>query len=463
MRTRGLLYPLAAMLVLLVGCDGPVGFATPAQQRLVATGRRITGNGDLTQPRFANGGGSHFLTVSGLDLDGFGTVFVLNSATLAFAVASQADTVLDQITGLPIQPLPDDDSGGGSPSHDGSFAAYLSEATNLLELRRTTFDRRHVYLRDLFGQVNELISVGASPGPGNETRLLLPEDTLGVPEANAPTLAAVLSGDGRFVVFASAATNLIPLAANGIAQIFVFDRDFRSLELLTRIAVGPDVFLGNGASVGPDITTTGRFVVYQSDASNLIPGDVNGRRDIFVFDRSERTTARLNIDPPGTGTLFDPGPPTISEDGTIVVFSARATPMGVRQIYVRNRTTGTTLLVSKDVTNDPGNDDSAAPALSPGGRFVAFQSDASDLVAGDTNGVTDIFVYDLVADRIARVSVNVASVQADGESLTPSLSADGRIIAFVSRALNLVPPSDSDPTPPSRTLDLYLFANPLAP
>jgi Tol biopolymer transport system component len=454
---------------LLAACDGPKGPTAIAQQ-LTSTGRRIIGNGDLFQPRFTNGGPNSVLTVTGLDLSGFQTVFVLNAITIDYEVVSRSDTVLDQATGLPIEFQPDDDSFSGTPSQEGAFAAYVSMATNLLELRSTTFERRHVYLRDVFGEANALISVGVAPFSGNSTRVLIPEEQGSSsfpratnPEANDDSTSPVLSGNGRFVVFASWATNIVPLAKNGLSQIYVYDREIRSMELITRVAMDSNVFPGNGDSLAPFIATTGRFVIFQSDASNLIPNDTNNGRDIFIFDRTERTTARLNIDPAGTGTLFDPGPPVISEDGNIVVFSARPTPTGVRQIYVRDRAAGTTTLISKNVPGASGNDDSESPALDQQGRFVVFQSEATNLVGGDTNGLTDVFAYDIWSDRIARISVNADSVQADGESFSPTISANGTLIAFVSRALNLVMPTQGEPFPPNRTADLYVFANPLLP
>jgi hypothetical protein len=466
MRTRGILCLAAAAF--LAACDGPRAPAVAAQQ-LAATGRRIIGNGDLAQPRFTNGGPNSVLTVTGLNGQGFETVFVLNAITIDYEVVSRADTVLDQATGLPIEFQPDDDSFGGTPSQEGAHAAYVSTATNLLEAQLTTFERRHVYRRDVFGEFHELISVGAAPHPGNASRILLPEPSRLViprtplPEANDDTTSAVLSADGRFIALATRATNIVPLAKNGLSQIYVYDHDFRSMELITRVAIGADVFPGNGDSIAPFIATTGHFVVYQSDASNLILNDTNNGRDIFVFNRSSRVTERLNIDPGGTGTLFDPGPPLISADGNIVVFSARPTPMGVRQIYVRDRAAATTTLISKNIPGAPGDDDSEAPGLDEQGRFVVFQSDATNLVAGDTNGLTDIYVYDIWSDRVALVNVNVNSVQADGESIMPTISANGTLIAFVSRALNLVMPTDGEPFPPNRTLDLYVFTNPLLP
>ena len=456
-----ILYVIFAIaLPILTGCNSGTGFPTAQAQQLASDGRRIIGNGDLRQPNFTDGGVSNFLTVTGENLDGREAVFVLNAATLAFDIVSRAETFLDQATGLEIVERADDDSDTGTPSRDGSLAAFLSQATNLLELKNTIFERRHVYLRDVAGDKNELISVGISPGPGNESRLLIPDSPFNR-EANADTTSAVMSADGRFITFATRATNIIPIATNGLSQIYVFDRDFRSLEVITWVVRREsDVFSGNGTSLMPDITTTGRYVVYESDATNLVDGDTNGRRDIFIFDRTERMTSRLNILPGGGGTLPDARAAKISENGGLVVFSAVPGPGDTRQIFLRNRTTGTTRLVS-GMGGVPGNADSGAPSISPDGAFVVFQSDASNLVLDDTNGVTDVFVFSVVTAALVRVSVNVDGVQSDGESLNPSISPDNAVIAFVSRALNLVAPTVAVPVPPSRTLDLYLFSNPL--
>lgn len=473
MRTRGHLYALIAAAALLAACDGPRS-PVPAYQQLAATGRRIIGAGDLFQPRFTNGGPNPILTVTGHDMDGFETVFVLHALTIDYEVVSRADTMLDQATGLDIEFRPNSDSNGGTPSQEGAFAAYLSFATNLLENRRTVINRQHVYLRDVFAESNELISVGAAPLSGNETRILLPEEpgrfsanATPTPEANDDSTSAVISGDGRFVVLASRATNIVPLAKNGLSQIYVYDREFRSMELITRVEMSGNVVPGNGHSVMPFIATTGRFVVYQSEASNLIPNDTNSGRDIFIFDRTERTTARLNIDPAGTGTLIDPGPPTISRDGGIVVFSAIPPGGGFRQVYVRDRARGTTTLISANATGTAGNGVSEAPGLDENGRFVVFQTDATNLLpTPDENGETDILVFDLwslgISGRsLALVNKNKNGEQADGESISPTISADGVLIAFVSRALNLVAPTEGEPFPPDRTQDLYVFENPL--
>ena len=484
MRMRGFL--CLAVAALLAACDGPTGPVSASQELFGSgAGLRVVANSDLSEPRFTNGGPNAILTATALDADGFRSVFVLDAITFRSAVVSRADTILDQATGFDIELQPNDRSRGGTPSQDGSYAAYLSKATNLLEARLTTFKRRHVYLRDLFGESNELISVGSAPQLGNESRILLP-DTWPIPEANDDSTSAVISGDGRFVAYASRATNIVPLAKSGLSQIYVYDRDFRSIELITRVAIGEDVIPGDGTSIAPFITTTGRFVAYQSEATNLIAGDTNNGRDIFVFNRTERTTARLNIDLAGMGTLFDPGPPVISEDGNIVVFSAKESdgPLAVRHIYVRDRAAGTTTRLSENEDGVPGNKHSEAPALDENGRFVVFQSDATNLLPTlDTNGeTTDIFVFDIWSLEIGghslrRVNVNKKGEQADRESIMPTISADGTLIAFVSRALNLIGPDGKTvrfvehddeiairgtPTAPqSQALDVYVFANSL--
>jgi len=443
------------LAALAAGCNGTTSPAAEIQGAALTTGLRIVGNGDLREPRYTNGGDSNQLTVTGNDLQGFESVFVLNTATLAVGLASQTETFLDPVTGFDITVQADDNSEGGSPSYDGSLAAFVSQATNMLELGQSTQFRRHVYVRDLMTGKNQRIDAGASSGPGRENQVVVPSKGF-IPEANGDTSSANLSSDGRFVIFASDATNIVPAASNGLSQIFLFDRQLSYIELISR---NDDAYQGDAMSFAPMITSTGQYVVFLSDATNLIDGDTNGSRDIFIYDRSSRSFERLDLAAAG---LSDPGPPVISGDGNIVAFSARSGGLlAPRQVFVRNRALGTTTMASMDAEEDPGNGDSSEPSVSPDGLFVAFQSEASNLVPGDSNGVMDVFVYGTGSALLVRASVNVDGVEADGESRSPTLSPDGRFIAFVSRALNLVAPTEGNPTPPSRTLDLYLFANPL--
>ena len=171
---------------------------------------------------------------------------------------------------------------------------------------------------------------------------------------------------------------------------------------------------GNRDSRTPKITGDGRFVAFASDASNLTARDTNNTADIFVFDRSKVVMKRASLDGAGMQTLTDNAEPSLSSNGRFVAFSGvdSTTPGGVRQIFLRDCLLGTTTLVTTvagGVTE--GDGDSGSPTLSANGRFLAFQSVATDLVPGDTNGFQDIFVFDRTTGVLARVSVNAAGCE----------------------------------------------------
>ncbi|MEG4816101.1 calcium-binding protein [Microcoleus sp. K5-D4] len=255
-----------------------------------------------------------------------------------------------------------------------------------------------------------------------------------------------ISGDGRFVAFASRAPNLVPGDSNASLDIFV--RDLLT-NTTTRVSVDAAGNPGNGESYVPSISGDGRFVVFASDAANLVPGDTNGSRDIFVRDTRSNTTTRLSVDSAGNqGNGISNPPlskPSISADGRFVAFVSTASNLvsgdtNIRDdIFVRDTLANTTTRVSVDSAGNQGNNNSISTSISADGRFVAFSSDATNLVPGDTNSSTDIFVRDLLTNTITRASVDSAGNQGNGLSGFPSISADGRFVAFSSIAANLVP------------------------
>jgi Tol biopolymer transport system component len=189
----------------------------------------------------------------------------------------------------------------------------------------------------------------------------------------------------------------------------------------------------------------GRFIAFESDATNLIPGDTNGSRDVFVRDRKTGTTTRVSV---GTGGVQGDGDsiyPSISADGRLVAFTSYATNLvpgdtnGGPDVFVRDRKTGTTRRVSLGPGGVQGDVGSGRLAISADGRFVTFESDDTNLVRGDTNEEWDIFVRDLHRGTTRRVSVGPGGVQGNSYSLDPAISADGRFVALESNATNLVP------------------------
>jgi Tol biopolymer transport system component len=184
-------------------------------------------------------------------------------------------------------------------------------------------------------------------------------------------------------------------------------------------------------------------VAFNSSATNLVPGDTNGQSDIFVRDRQGGTTELVSIDSGGaqgnSGSVY----PSISADGRCVAFQSWATNLvlGVSglQVYVHDRQAGTTTIVSVDSVGVQGNGDSVVPSISADGRFVAFISPATNFVVGDTNAASDIFVHDRQGGATERVSVDSGGAQGNSLSEFNSISADGRYVAFRSLSSNLVP------------------------
>ena len=255
---------------------------------------------------------------------------------------------------------------------------------------------------------------------------------------------APLSADGRYVAFVSSASNLVPGDTNGIEDVFVHDRQTGQT---TRVSISSDGTQGNAASNHPSISGDGRYVMFVSTASNLVLDDTNGFLDVFVHDRQTLQTTRVSVASDGAqsnGGLVQSPWASISADGRYVAFSSSATNLapddtnGLIDVFVHDRETGQTSRVSVASDDSQANDGSVNPVISANGRYVAFDSFASNLVSDDTNGNPDEFVHDIQTGQTTRVSVASDGTQANGLSSTPAISADGRYIAFTSPATNLV-------------------------
>ncbi len=263
-------------------------------------------------------------------------------------------------------------------------------------------------------------------------------------EADGRSIRPVISGDGRFVAFVSNASNLVSGDTNGADDIFVHDR---LSGQTTRVSVDSSGLEANGASTSPAISSNGQLIAFASDASNLVSGDTNGMTDIFVHDRLSGQTTRVSVDSSGAQANDNSSDwkVAISGDGRYVAFSSDATNLvsadtnGVADVFVHDRISGQTIRVSVDSSGLEANGSSSSPSLSGDGRCVAFLSSATNLVGGDTNGKQDAFVRDLQTGVTSRVSVSSAGAQANGRSDNPSISGDGRYVAFVSEASNLDP------------------------
>ncbi|WP_256867937.1 calcium-binding protein [Candidatus Entotheonella palauensis] len=262
-------------------------------------------------------------------------------------------------------------------------------------------------------------------------------------EANNSSFEASLSADGRFVAFESNANNLVLGDTNETTDIFVHDCDTRDT---TRVSIASNGSQANGRSAESHISADGRFVVFRSAASNLVPGDTNNEIDIFVHDRSSGETTRVSVASDGSQANDFNFAGRLSADGRFVSFGSDASNLvpgdsnAVCDSFVHDRLTGQTTRVSVASDGSQANDFSFAPgSLSADGRFIVFDSDASNLVPGDTNMAADVFVHDRQTGGTTRVSVASDGTQGNHFSLAGNISANGQIVVFTSSASNLVP------------------------
>ena len=328
-------------------------------------------------------------------------------------------------------------------SANGRLVLINSQATDLVS--GDTNERWDVFVHDRSSGQTERVSVSTGGAQARATR-----DPWG------GSIAGGISANGRYVVFQSDAPNLVAGDTNRLADVFRRDR---ASGVTKRVSVAPHG-QANGASGLATISANGRYVAFESAASNLVAHDSNRIVDVFVRDLATGKTRRLSISSRGGQAgckgWCESTQPALSADGRFVAFESSATNLvpgdtnKLADVFVHDRRTGRTERVSvtskgKQAGADRTNNGSNAPSISGDGRYVAFHSADSNLVPGDTNRTFDVFVHDRKTGRTTRVSVSSAGRQANGESVgAPSFSADGRYVAFNSLATNLVPGDTED-------------------
>jgi hypothetical protein len=270
--------------------------------------------------------------------------------------------------------------------------------------------------------------------------------SVGHGQANDSSSGASISGDGRYVAFVSDATNLVGTPAASHTQVYVHDR---VTGTNVRASVDSSGNPGDNGMVTPPILTVslsrdGTSAAFDSSYTNLVPGGTSGQGDIFVHDLSSGTTELVSLATNGVRSNGISQLPVVSGDGRFVAFTSTAsnlvpgdTNIG-NDVFLRDRQAGTTELVSISMNGGFPNGESIVRSISADGRFVAFSSKASDLVPNDTNGVSDGFIRDRLLGVTERVSVSSAGVQGNFDTYNTVVSDDGRWVAFESRANNLV-------------------------
>ncbi|MBA3532293.1 MAG: PD40 domain-containing protein [Ardenticatenales bacterium] len=321
------------------------------------------------------------------------------------------------------------DSLEGEVSPDGLYVAFSSDATNLVP--NDTNAQKDVFLRNRPTGTTVLISASTTGGTSNGL-------------SQNPSV----SERGGFVVFESSATNLVASDGNA-ATTDIFRRNVGTGQT-ELISVSSAEVQGDGESNNPHISPDGRYVVFESSASNLVPNDTNSRQDVFLRDTVAGTTELISFNATNTGGgNNDSSDARVTPDGRHVVFISFASNIvdgdttlcgtfSCGDAFVRDRETNTTDRVS--LTNTGGQPASTVshPDISADGRYVVYSTSANNIVTNDNNTSPDVFLYDRTNDSVRRVSVSNTGVEGNDWSVEPVISADGVWIAYKSWASNLV-------------------------
>ncbi len=412
-----------------------------SDMRLDCASHTLTGSDTRTGIRIASGVGgveivncmvSRFET--GLDIAGVGDHSILNNTIVENAIGiitaggERPNVFANNFLNNAINVQAQDDVPNQWDRSDGQVVAFRSTASNLAP--DDTNAENDIFVHDRRSATTTRVSI-ASDGTQGDGRSTNP----------------ALSADGRVLVFSSLATNLAPGDTNAAEDIFMHDR---RTGITVRLSLAPDGTQADGNSITPAISGDGRVVAFDSSATNLVAGDINEKSDIFVYDRRSGITTRVSIASDGAEANGRNVAPTLSRDGLVVAFQSFATNLaatdtnGVRDIFVHERLSGATIRVSLASNGAEADGNSFNAALSASGDMVVFQSAATNLVEGDTNGKVDIFVHDRLSGTTTRVSTASDGAEADGSSFNPVLSAAGRFVAFRSSATNLVPDDTND-------------------
>lgn len=308
-------------------------------------------------------------------------------------------------------------------SADGRFVVFTTAASNLVD--GDTNDVSDVFVHDRATASTVRISTTETGG-----------------QSNAHSYNGGISRDGRFVVFSSAASNLVGGDSNGVSDVFLLDRN---LGMLRRISVSSTGVQANAGSSSPVVSGDGQVVAFQSTATNLVAGDTNAVGDVFVHVVASGITTRASVGNGGVQADERSLAADISADGRYVSFISLASNLvendsnGVFDGFVHDRLASTTQRISISSAGTQANLSTSSVVLSANGRYAAFYSQASTLVPGDTNGADDVFVHDRVLGLTERASISSSGAPGGAESRRPSLSAEGRYVAFFSASNDLAP------------------------
>ena len=351
-----------------------------------------------------------------------------SAATLLPALRAEATSKPQVVTGLASYATTTETGNSASTdpqaSAGGRFIAFRSNASDLVPGDTNKVD--DIFVRDTLASSTVRVSVSGAEA-----------------QANSHSSQPSISADGRFVAFTSSATNLVAGDTNGFADVFVRDLVAGTTVRASLVDGGPTQVTG-GISSAPSISNDGNLVAFESTAPNLVPFEINGKPDVFVRNISANDTEVMSVT--GVGGPLNAGgtSPMMTDDGNIVTFDSTTNQVGLdtngsTDVFLRDRTADTIERVSISNTEMQGDGSSQFADVSDSGRYIAFQSTASNLTIAAENGETDVFVRDRVAGTTQIVSRTTGGFAGNAGSSGPSISADGQKIGFASSASDLVP------------------------
>jgi len=369
-------------------------------------------------------------------------IFILSiSGTVA---AANANNTTDIVSIATNGSMSDGYSSVPSISADGRYVAFTSYADNLVA--NNTNYNLNVYVRDTILNTTTLVSVSSTGEQGDS-------------DSYTPSI----SSNGRYIAFSSDADNLVSNDINGYEDVFLRDTILNTTTLVSVSSTGEQ---GDSDSSQPSISANGNYIAYTSDADNLVPNDSNGYSDVFVYDQASNTTKIVSVSSTGEHGDSSSYQPSISGTGRYIAFCSFADNLvsndtnGLYDVFVYDQNSGDTERVSLQNSGAEIDKNSRSPSISVDGNYVAFvvgNSIAPCIVMGglkspNTNINSEdnlnsdeyynyqfIYVYDMITGTTNKVSVSSTGEDADTSSVSPSINADGSIIAFSSDADNLVP------------------------
>jgi hypothetical protein len=427
MRIRALVVGIFLMTLVVFSYQPELFAITPSIASIIRAS--VNNNGEAGN----SGGGAVFTTQNNVDISGNGKVvaFYSWSSNLVISDSNKSADIFirdlntnltERISVSSLQAQTNDFSYFPSISYDGRYIAFTSRANNLVTDDTNGVD--DIFVHDCVNHSTQRISLHS-----------------GGSQANGESSYSNISDNGRFITFKSSATNLVGNDQNNKWDVFIHDIDTGVTE---RVSISSNGSEGNDYSYRSSVSQDGRYVAFDSNASNLVNADANNVSDIFLRDRQNDITTRVSVNSLGEEGNKQSYSAKISNNGKYIIFTSAASNLepndtnNANDVFIHDIDAGVTKIVSVNSDGAIGNNHSYAGSVSLDGRFIVFMSSATNLVLNDTNGKTDIFLHDRETGTTQLISQTEQGVLGNDNSDTPAIAADAGSIAFVSAASNLV-------------------------